>query len=107
MVEEKGLMPEQIYNADSTGLLWKCLRQRTLVFSHKKSAPGFKKAKDMLFPLHFIYCLINIHIFDNPDSRLSVLFAQVPTSPDNRGPTVRYIDSGLSHRFEVVALMLE
>ena len=32
--------------------------------------------------------LINIHIFDYPDSRLSGLFTEVPTSPDNRGSTV-------------------
>ena len=33
--------------------------------------------------------LINIHIFDYPDSRLSGLFTEVPTSPDNRGSTVQ------------------
>ena len=33
-------------------------------------------------------CVINIHIFDYPDSRLSGLFTEVPTSPDNRGSTV-------------------
>ena len=33
-------------------------------------------------------CFINIHILDYPDSRLSGLFTEVPTSPDNRGPTV-------------------
>ena len=33
-------------------------------------------------------CLINIHIFDYPDSRLSGLFTEVPTSPDNRGSTI-------------------
>ena len=32
--------------------------------------------------------LINIHIFDYPDSRLSGLFTEVPMSPDNRGSTV-------------------
>ena len=37
--------------------------------------------------VHDIY-LINIHIFDYPDSRLSGLFTAVPTSPDNRGSTV-------------------
>ena len=36
-----------------------------------------------------LHCyLINIHIFDYPDSRLSGLFTEVPTSPDNRGSTV-------------------
>ena len=33
-------------------------------------------------------CLISIHIFDYPDSRLNGLFTDVPTSPDNRGSTV-------------------
>ena len=33
-------------------------------------------------------CLINIHIFDYPDSRLSGLFTLVPPSPDNQGSTV-------------------
>ena len=35
-----------------------------------------------------ILLFINIHIFDYPDPRLSVLFRVVPTSPDNRGLTV-------------------
>ena len=35
-----------------------------------------------------LHCLINIHIFDYPDSRLSGLFTLVPPSPDNRGSTV-------------------
>ena len=48
MIEERGLIPEQIYNADETGLLWKCLLQRTLVSCCEKLAPGFKKAKDRL-----------------------------------------------------------
>ena len=39
-----------------------------------------------LFCLHC--CLINIHVFDYPDSWLSELFTEVPTSPDNRGSTV-------------------
>ena len=48
MIKEKNLIPEQIYNADETGLLWKRLLQRTLVSYHEKSAPGFEKAKDCL-----------------------------------------------------------
>ena len=48
MMEEKGLTAGQIYNADKTGLLWKCLPDRTLVSCHEKSAPGFKKSKDRL-----------------------------------------------------------
>ena len=38
------------------------------------------------FCLHFY--LINMHIFDYPDSRLSGLFTAVPACPDNRGSTV-------------------
>ena len=34
------------------------------------------------------FYIINIHIFDYPDSRLSGLFTEVPMSPDNRGSTV-------------------
>ena len=48
MIKEKNLIPEQIYNADETGLLWKGLPQRTLVSFCETSAPGFKKAKDRL-----------------------------------------------------------
>lgn len=47
-MEEKGLTAEQIYNPDETGLLWKCLPDRTLVSCLEKSAPGFKKSKDHL-----------------------------------------------------------
>ena len=35
VIEEKGLIPEQIYNADETGLLWKCLPQRTRLMSRE------------------------------------------------------------------------
>ena len=43
--------------------------------------------------------LVNIHIFDYPDSRLSGLFTQVPPSPDNRGSTA--LKSG-DHEFTVL-----
>ena len=47
----------------------------------------------MRFSLLYTFCLhfylINISVFDYPDSRLSGLFTKVPTSPDNRGSTVR------------------
>ena len=46
VMEEKGLTNEQIYNADETGLLQKCLPDKTLVSCREKSAPGFKKSKD-------------------------------------------------------------
>ena len=40
-------------------------------------------------------CLINIHIFDYPDSRLFGLFTEVPTSPDNRGSTVHLLPKNI------------
>ena len=48
VIEEKGLAPEQIYNANETGLLWKCSPDRTLVACREKTAPGLKKSKDRL-----------------------------------------------------------
>ena len=61
MVEEKGLMPEQTYNADETGLMWKCLAQRTLVSSHEKYVPGFNKPKDKAISIvHITVSLIFI-----------------------------------------------
>ena len=35
VIEEKNLIPEQIYNANETELLWKCLPQRTRFLSRK------------------------------------------------------------------------
>ena len=48
VMEEKGLTAEQIYNADETGLLWKCSPDRTPVSCREKSAPGLKKSKERL-----------------------------------------------------------
>ena len=58
-----------------------------------------KNVLSLFFCLHC--CLINIHIFDYPDSRLSGLFTEVPTSPDNRGSTVlaSFFNSHLMHSF--------
>ena len=44
-------------------------------------------------------CLINIHIFDYPDSRLSGLFTEVLTSPDNRGSTVQKLCNYIEFKF--------
>ena len=41
-----------------------------------------------IFYFFCLHCLINIHIFDYPDSWLSGLFTLVPPSPDNQGSTV-------------------
>ena len=43
VMEERGLIPEQIYNADETGLLWKCLPQELL--SHVTRNPLLDSTK--------------------------------------------------------------
>lgn len=45
-MESKNLTLEQIYNADETGLYWRCLPQRTLAAEREKSAPGVKPSKE-------------------------------------------------------------
>ena len=49
---------------------------------------GYNKSLSLLYTFCLHFYLINIHIFDYPDSWLSGLFTEVPTSPDNRGSTV-------------------
>ncbi|GBN63782.1 Jerky [Araneus ventricosus] len=48
IVADNDLTPEQIYNADETGLLWRCLPTSTLAGGGGKAAKGFKKNKDRL-----------------------------------------------------------
>ena len=48
----------------------------------------FQKISCYLYFFCLHCCLINILIFDYPDSRLSGLFTEVPTSPVNQGSTV-------------------
>ena len=45
-VEENKVSAECIYNADKTGLLWRCLPMSTLVCSYETSLKGYKKNKD-------------------------------------------------------------
>ncbi|PNF43064.1 Jerky protein homolog-like [Cryptotermes secundus] len=47
-VKSENLLPEQIYNADETGLYWKCLPTRTLAFQNERQAPGHKSSKERL-----------------------------------------------------------
>ncbi|XP_058127638.1 tigger transposable element-derived protein 2-like [Anopheles coustani] len=47
-VQEENLSLDQIYNADETGLYWKCLPKKTLAAGNEKSAPGFKEPKERL-----------------------------------------------------------
>lgn len=48
IVTEHALSPSQIYNADETGLLWRCLPASTLAGAEEKCAKGFKHNKDRL-----------------------------------------------------------
>jgi hypothetical protein len=42
------LKPDQIYNTDESGLYWKGLPTRTLVFEREKCAPGHKSSEERL-----------------------------------------------------------
>lgn len=45
-ITELGLLPQQIYNADETGLFYKMLPRKTYVTAEEKNAPGRKAAKE-------------------------------------------------------------
>ncbi|XP_014366598.2 jerky protein homolog-like [Papilio machaon] len=47
-IKEKNLCPEQIYNADESGLFWKVLPDKTLASSAETSAPGSKVSKERI-----------------------------------------------------------
>lgn len=47
-VEELGLLPDQIYNADESGLFWRLLPNKTFVSAEEASAPGRKVSKDRI-----------------------------------------------------------
>jgi hypothetical protein len=46
LVAAHDLSPEQVYNADETGLYWKALPSKTIVSQEEKSAPGHKSSKE-------------------------------------------------------------
>ncbi|CAM4589356.1 unnamed protein product [Lepidochelys kempii] len=46
IIEVKGYLPEQVFNADETGLFWKRMRNRTYISKSERQVPGFKAAKD-------------------------------------------------------------
>lgn len=47
-LEELNLCPDQIYNADESGLFWRVLPNKTFVHKAEASAPGRKMSKDRL-----------------------------------------------------------
>jgi hypothetical protein len=48
IIEEGGYMPEQVANADETGLFWKRMPDSAYSVKEEKSVPGFKVNKDHL-----------------------------------------------------------
>lgn len=42
------MLPEQICNADESGLYWKCLPSKTQAAEQERSAPGHKSSKERL-----------------------------------------------------------
>lgn len=47
-IEELAILPDQIYNADESGLYWKLLPDKTYVANTEKNAPGRKVAKQRI-----------------------------------------------------------
>uniref|UniRef100_A0A2I3GC45 JRK like n=1 Tax=Nomascus leucogenys TaxID=61853 RepID=A0A2I3GC45_NOMLE len=45
-IERENLQPEQIYNADETGLFWKCLPSRISIIKGKCTVPGHKSIEE-------------------------------------------------------------
>ncbi|XP_053556272.1 jerky protein homolog [Bombina bombina] len=48
IVIDYDLTPDQIYNADETGVFWKCLPTKTLAGNQERNAKGFKMNKERL-----------------------------------------------------------
>ena len=48
LVKRHNLSPNQIYNADETGLLWRCQPKTTLAGFEEKTVKGFKSSKERL-----------------------------------------------------------
>ena len=48
IIEEHGYLPDQIFNADETGLWWKKMPSRTFISRNERRAPGFKVSKDRI-----------------------------------------------------------
>ena len=46
LIEEKGYLPEQVFNANETNLFWKKIPTRTVISQRESKAASFKVAKD-------------------------------------------------------------
>lgn len=53
IIEDGNYTPDQVWNADETGLFWKRMPSRTYVAKTQKTASGFKVAKDRVT---FLFC---------------------------------------------------
>lgn len=87
IIEEVNFKPEQVFNADETGLFWKKMPKRTFLSKEEKIAPGFKAAKDrltllfcsnaagdcMIKPL-LVYKSLNPRALKNTDKNKSPVF---------------------------------
>lgn len=48
IIEDGGYSPDQVFNADETGLFWKKMPNRTYIAKTEKKACGFKASKDRI-----------------------------------------------------------
>ncbi|XP_042242197.1 tigger transposable element-derived protein 1-like [Homarus americanus] len=48
LVDEKGYLPQQVFNVDETGLFWKKMPRRTFITRDEASLPGHTPMKDRL-----------------------------------------------------------
>jgi hypothetical protein len=75
LVATHDLSPEQIYNADNTGLYWKALPSKTLVSQEEKSAPGHKQ---------FVTSVREQLWSKNLPERAMLLLDNAPSHPNDR-----------------------
>jgi len=64
------------------------LKQRIILCTFKNSQVRQDKELFCCIPFVYNFYLINIYIFDYPDSKLSGLFTEVPAGLNNQGLTV-------------------
>ena len=48
MIKKEGYLPQQVFNADETGLFWKKIPNRTYTTKKEKTLPGHKQMKEGL-----------------------------------------------------------
>lgn len=46
IIDDGGYCPDQVFNANRTGLFWKKMLSHTFIAKSEKTASGFKAAKD-------------------------------------------------------------